>query len=103
MAGAEGVHDLLIYLQAELGKSPNRLVTAMQLTQRITFQNKQPRVGLDWHQTAAKTGWWHNGGTGGYARCARFDPTAQTPLVTLSTTAASIDELALALSRLLIR
>ncbi len=106
LAGAGGirssVHDLLIYIQAELGKSPARLSTAMQMTQRITFQDKQTRVGLGWHQTAAKTGWWHNGGTGGYASFARFDPTAKTALVILSNTAVSVDELALAISRSLI-
>lgn len=106
LAGAGGirstVHDLLIYLQAELSQSPARLGTAMQMTQQITFQDKQTRVGLGWHQTAAKTGWWHNGGTGGYASFARFDPTAQTALVILSNTAVSVDELASAISRLLV-
>lgn len=106
LAGAGGirssVHDLLIYVQAELSKSPARLGTTMQLTQQITFQDKQTRVGLGWHQTAAKTGWWHNGGTGGYASFARFDPTAQTALVILSNTAVSVDELASAISRLLV-
>jgi CubicO group peptidase (beta-lactamase class C family) len=106
LAGAGGirsnVHDLLIYLQAELSKSPNRLGTAMQMTQRITFEDKQIRVGLGWHQTASKTGWWHNGGTGGYASFTRFDPTAKTALVILSNTAVSVDELASAISRLLV-
>lgn len=106
LAGAGGirstVHDLLIYLRAELGNSPADLGTAMQMTQQITFQDKQTRVGLGWHQTAAKTGWWHNGGTGGYASFARFDPTAQTALVILSNTAVSVDELAMAISRLLV-
>jgi CubicO group peptidase (beta-lactamase class C family) len=106
LAGAGGirstVHDLLIYLRAELGKSPNRLGTTMQMTQQTTFQDKRTHVGLGWHQTASKTGWWHNGGTGGYASFARFDPTAQTALVILSNTAVSVDELALAISRLLV-
>lgn len=106
LAGAGGIRstirDLLIYLQAELGKSPVGLAKAMQMTQRTTFHHKNTAVGLGWHQTGSQTGWWHNGGTGGYTSFASFDPKSQTALVMLSNSAGSVDELALAISRLLV-
>lgn len=105
LAGAGGirstVHDMLRYLRAELKGSPEALGMAMQMTRAITFQRHNTGVGLGWHQTESKTGWWHNGGTGGYASFASFDPKLRTALVILSNTAVSVDRLALALDRLL--
>ncbi|QJD78229.1 serine hydrolase [Spirosoma rhododendri] len=107
LAGAGGIrstaHDMLRYLRAELKGSPESLGMAMQMTRIVTFQDNSTGVGLSWHQSASKTGWWHTGGTGGYASFAGFDPKSRTALVILSNVAAPVDELALAITRLLNR
>ncbi len=114
LVGAGGirstVHDLLRYLCAELGWSkvdkrriPEALSMVMQTTQTVTFQNASTEVGLGWHRSKSKAGWWHNGGTGGYASFASFDRPSQTALVILSNTAIPVDPLAASILRLLVQ
>ncbi|QKZ11744.1 serine hydrolase [Spirosoma sp. KUDC1026] len=90
LTGAGGIRsttdDLLLYLQANLGKAPGRLRSALQLTQQPTYTDtqSQPTVGLGWHINP-KTGWrWHNGGTGGFRSFVGFDPKKKTGIVVLT-------------------
>ncbi|WP_177225862.1 serine hydrolase domain-containing protein [Arsenicibacter rosenii] len=101
LAGAGGIRstlsDMLLYVKAELAKGDTPLSKDMQLTQQITFTNKQI-VGLGWHKT--RDGWfWHNGQTGGYSSFAGFEPTKKMAVVVLTNSAAELDPTSFALLR----
>ena len=92
------VHDLLTFLEANLGLGPSPLRQAMERTR--TPQRSDPALGMD-----IGLGWiiaregdrefvWHNGGTGGYASFVGFDAQAGEGIVILSNSALSVDNLA---------
>ena len=92
------VHDLLTFLEANLGLGPSPLRQAMERAR--TPQRSDPALGMD-----IGLGWiiaregdrefvWHNGGTGGYASFIAFDVEAGEGIVILSNSALSVDNLA---------
>ena len=92
------VHDLLTFLEANLGLGPSPLRQAMERAR--TPQRTDPALGMD-----IGLGWiiaregdrefvWHNGGTGGYASFIAFDAQAGEGMVILSNSALSVDNLA---------
>ncbi len=92
------VHDLLTFLEANLGLDPSPLRQAMERAR--TPQRSDPALGMD-----IGLGWiiaregdrefvWHNGGTGGYASFIGFDAQAGEGIVILSNSALSVDNLA---------
>ena len=92
------VHDLLTFLEANLGLGPSPLRQAMERAR--TPQRSDPALGMD-----IGLGWiiaregdrefvWHNGGTGGYASFVGFDAQAGEGIVILSNSALSVDNLA---------
>ena len=86
------VHDLLIYLNAQMGIEPTRLHTAMQMTHQSVFQiDKRLSVGLGWHlmNESENTLVWHNGGTGGSQSFMAFDKDKKRGMVLLVNTQSS--------------
>lgn len=77
-AGAirSSIHDMLIYLAANLGLKKSKLYPAMQLSHQVRHDKPggSNRVGLGWHISKGAEGdvIWHNGGTGGYRTFAGF-------------------------------
>lgn len=77
-AGAirSSVHDMLIFLQANMGLKKSKVYPAMQLSHQVRHDKPggSTRVGLGWHISKGAEGdiIWHNGGTGGYRTFAGF-------------------------------
>ncbi len=69
-AGAirSSVHDMLIFLAANLGLKDSNISKAMQLSHQQRHNKAGMGVGLGWHIKKGKEGAviWHNGGTGGF-------------------------------------
>lgn len=77
-AGAirSSVHDMLIYLAANMGLKKTKSYPAMQLSHQPRHDKAGggTQVGLGWHISKGAEGdvIWHNGGTGGYRTFAGF-------------------------------
>ena len=77
-AGAirSSIHDMLIYLAANMGLKKSKLYPAMQLSHQVRHDKPggSTRVGLGWHISKGAEGdvIWHNGGTGGYRTFAGY-------------------------------
>ncbi|TAG90116.1 MAG: DUF3887 domain-containing protein [Bacteroidetes bacterium] len=86
-AGAirSNVEDLLNYVSAYLNP-PKKMANAMNLTQKLTFEFGQNKVGLGWHIIKIKENevWQHAGGTAGFRSVAAFCPTTKNAIVVLS-------------------
>ncbi|WP_460673492.1 serine hydrolase domain-containing protein [Larkinella ripae] len=99
LTGAGGlrssVNDLVLFVKAELGKGPKKLVELMKQTQQTTFVNGKTAVGLGWHRNAdnAKPWYWHQGGTGGFATCVAFNPARQIAVILLANSQSPIEEM----------
>jgi D-alanyl-D-alanine-carboxypeptidase/D-alanyl-D-alanine-endopeptidase len=99
MAGAGGirssVHDMLLFLSANLGLSKSPLSKAMELAQTPRHDKAGDQVGLGWFISHGSLGdiIAHNGGTGGYLTFAGFVKETGTGVVVLtnSGTAAADD------------
>jgi serine-type D-Ala-D-Ala carboxypeptidase/endopeptidase len=100
--------DLLSFAAANLGLSDTPLAKAMQLA-------RQPQSGRTWSQGSMGLGWhlqnvsqnrvplaWHNGMTGGYASMLMLAPDKELAVVVLSNVAASVDEPAVNVIRMLV-
>lgn len=98
-AGAirSSVHDMLIYLQANLGLKKSKLLPAMQLSQQARHDKVGggTRVGLGWHISKGAEGdvIWHNGGTGGYRTFAGFVKETGKGVVVLTNSDKGADDL----------
>lgn len=74
LAGAGAIrsslHDMLIYIAANMGLHTSKLYPAMQLSHQVRHDKagNGVRVGLGWIISKGAEGdiFWHNGGTGGY-------------------------------------
>lgn len=93
-------HDLLRFIEANVGRRPNPLGDALALAQqpwRETGRIKGEHVGLCWfRQKGAKenrTMVWHNGGTGGYRSFLAFIPETGVGVVVLGNSPQSLDAL----------
>ena len=85
------VHDMVLYVLANMQNQNGKLPEAMDLTHKLTYE-KEVTVGLGWHIVKGKsTVCWHNGGTGGCSTMVTFDPAKQTGVVVLANSAESTD------------
>lgn len=97
-AGAirSSVHDMLLYLGANMGLKESALYPAMELTHKVRHDKAgNMRVGLAWHIAEGSDGdiVWHNGGTGGYRAFAGFCPDTGKGVVVLANSDQSVDNL----------
>lgn len=98
-AGAirSSVHDMLIYLSANMGLKKSKLYPAMQLSHqpRHDKAGNGTRVGLGWHISKGAEGdvIWHNGGTGGYRTFAGFVKETGKGVVVLTNSNKGADDL----------
>ncbi|WP_460471263.1 serine hydrolase [Emticicia fontis] len=83
------VNDMVKYVEANIGKAPEKLQKAIDLTHQITFEKGQNIVGLGWHLVKRKniTIYQHSGGTGGFRSFSGFDPSRKVGVVILSNSA----------------
>ena len=98
-AGAirSSVHDMLLYLQANMGLKKSKLYPAMQLAHQARHDKPGggTRVGLGWHISKGAEGdvIWHNGGTGGYRTFAGFVQETGKGVVVLTNSDKGADDL----------
>lgn len=98
-AGAirSSVHDMLIFLEANLGLKKTKLYPAMQLSHQARHDKPGggTRVGLGWHISKGAEGdvIWHNGGTGGYRTFAGFVKETGKGVVVLTNSDKGADDL----------
>lgn len=98
-AGAirSSVHDMLIYLQANMGLKKSKLYPAMQLAHQARHDKPGggTRVGLGWHISKGAEGdvIWHNGGTGGYRTFAGYVQETGKGVVVLTNSDKGADDL----------
>lgn len=87
--------DLLKYAAAEMGGPgvPGSLAKAMQLTQTLTYQDGQNRIGLGWIfvSSAGDDILFHNGGTGGYRSYLGINVKKKIAVVLLSNCGIGVD------------
>lgn len=91
------LHDMLIFLKAQMGITQTSLEDAISLTQQVhfnvgtvTYNDRegvyQLSIGLAWHMDVLPEGYvfyWHGGRTNGYMAYMAFDPEAMTGVVIL--------------------
>ncbi len=98
-AGAirSSVHDMLIFLSANLGLKTSAFYPAMQLSHQARHDKPGggTRVGLGWHISKGAEGdvIWHNGGTGGYRTFAGFVKETGKGVVVLTNSDKGADDL----------
>ncbi|HEX6587867.1 MAG TPA: serine hydrolase [Longimicrobiales bacterium] len=89
--------DMISYLAAQLDPPVDSLGVAIRLTQepRAEFGTNR-RIGLGWmirDNSDGRSVWWHNGGTGGFASLAAFDPARGVAVVVLSNGGVPVDDI----------
>ena len=91
------LHDMLIYLQAQMGLTQSSLHDAIALTHqlhfevgKVTYDDREGSydlsIGLAWHRDLLPEGYtfyWHGGRTNGYMAYMGFDPESSTGVVIL--------------------
>lgn len=91
------LHDMLIYLHAQMGLTRTSLNDAMEMTHQsyfdvgdVTYNDREGRylltIGLAWHIDVLPEGYtfhWHGGRTNGYMSYMAFDQEAKTGVVIL--------------------
>lgn len=98
LAGAGAIrsstHDMLKYLEANLGLVKNPLTEAMVMS-HYPRHDKSGRVGLGWHIADGSQGdvIWHNGGTGGYRAFAGFVKEKNLGVVVLTNSDIGVDDI----------
>lgn len=97
-AGAlrSSVHDMLIYLSANMKMTESPVYPAMQLSHQARHDMAGTnRVGLGWHIAKGKEGdiFWHNGGTGGYRTFSGFMPDLGRGVVILTNSDRGADDI----------
>lgn len=100
LAGAGAIrsnlHDMLIYLSANMGRTESPVYPAMQLSHKVRHDKAgSNRVGLGWHIAKGKEGdiFWHNGGTGGYRTFSGFVPDLGRGVVILTNSDRGADDI----------
>jgi CubicO group peptidase (beta-lactamase class C family) len=99
-AGAlrSSVHDMLIYLAANLGLVKSEIYPSLELTHQIRHDKAgSARVGLGWHINKGAEGdvIWHNGGTGGYRTFSGFVKETDRGVVVLTNSTTGADDIGL--------
>lgn len=89
------VHDMLVFLRANVSPPSNRLAPAIQRTHEGRTPTGRPglSVALGWHVLEADGAeiHWHNGGTGGYRSWIGFDRKRGVAAAVLTSSAQSAD------------
>jgi len=88
------VHDMLLYLSANIGLNKSPLSSAMELA-HTPRHDMADKVGLGWFTETASQGdiTWHNGGTGGYRSFAGFVKETGRGVVVLTNSDADVDDI----------
>ncbi|HEY3385571.1 MAG TPA: serine hydrolase [Saprospiraceae bacterium] len=88
------VHDILLYLAANLGLNKTSLSSAMELA-HTPRHDMADKVGLGWFTEPGSQGniTWHNGGTGGYRSFAGFVKETGRGVVVLTNSDADVDDI----------
>jgi CubicO group peptidase (beta-lactamase class C family) len=91
------VHDMLLFLSANMELSKSQLTPAMKLAQTIRHTKSFDGVGLGWLHTQSSSGdiLWHNGGTGGYRAFLGFIKETGKGVVVLTNSDAGVDDIGL--------
>jgi len=95
LAGAGAVlsdgHDMLAYLEANMGVSRTPLAAATKLAQTPRLKVPMGRIGLAWMSTPTPDGTvlWHNGETGGYSSFIGFTADGRRGVVLLANSQAA--------------
>ena len=93
------VADLLVFLDAQLGRAPAGLAKAIRTTREPRARRGALAVGLGWMMlpVPGQPGpvVWHDGGTGGFRSVAGFVEEAETAVVVLSSSSRRVDRLGL--------
>jgi CubicO group peptidase (beta-lactamase class C family) len=105
LAGAGAIrsslHDMLIFIAANLGLKRSKFYPAMQLSHQARHDKPGggTRVGLAWHISKGAEGdvIWHNGGTGGYRTFAGFVKETGKGVVVLTNSTAGADDIGMRL------
>lgn len=97
-AGAlrSSVHDMLIFLAANMGLVKTEIYPSMELTHKVRHHKAgNARVGLAWHINKGAEGdvIWHNGGTGGYRTFAGFVKESGRGVVVLTNSTTGADDI----------
>jgi CubicO group peptidase (beta-lactamase class C family) len=89
------VADLLTYAKANLKPAETKLSKATELTHRVTFTNKDLKLGLGWHiiKIAGVEYYFHDGGTYGCSSFLVFNPAKKMAIIVLSNSGASVNNL----------
>lgn len=93
LAGVGGVRatlaDMVAYVQAQLGQRNSSAAPAIALAQQEVATDGAPAMGMNWLRLPLSNGTvlMHDGGTGGFAAFAGFDPVRGRGVVLLSDTA----------------
>lgn len=103
LAGAGAIHstanDMLIFLEANMGKTKSPLADAMALQQITRKPAGSPTmsIALGWHKlmSSGEEVIWHNGQTGGYHSFMGFDMKRGVGVIVLANTGADIDDIGL--------
>ena len=89
------VHDMLLFLSANMELSKSSLYPAMKLAQTIRHTKSFNGVGLGWLKTNSSQGdiLWHNGGTGGYRAFFGFNKATGKGVVVLTNSDEGVDDI----------
>jgi len=93
LAGAGAIRstadDLLTFLEHQITPESSPLPEAIKLTQTTRTKTKNGEIGLGWLVIGkdGRTGFFHNGATGGYTAFLAFEPATKNGVVLLSNTA----------------
>ncbi len=98
-AGAlrSSVHDMMLYLTANMGVVDTPISAALELSHKVQHQfgpaDAGMQIGLHWITTTSpdKAVVWHNGGTGGYRTFTGFDKASKRGVVVLSNSSDNSD------------
>ncbi|PPK99715.1 CubicO group peptidase, beta-lactamase class C family [Parapedobacter indicus] len=100
------VSDLLLYAKAHFKMPETDLEHALALTRQFTYFNPpETDIGLAWHMNVVgdELIYWHNGGTFGSSSYLALTPDKKMAIVVLSNTAESVDSVALAILKYMLK
>lgn len=90
------VNNLLTYAKANMVPNDTKLSKAFQLTHKVTFTQKDLKLGLAWHIIVVNNVeyYFHNGGTYGCSTFLAYNAEKKLAVVVLSNCGASVDAMA---------
>jgi CubicO group peptidase (beta-lactamase class C family) len=111
LAGAGAIRstgrDMMTFLKANMGLIPTPIDAAIRRSHQELFQFAGQAIGMNWirsfESTISQNIIWHNGGTGGFRTYLGFTEDRPFGVFVLSNTAISVDALARAILKALVR